>query len=341
MKYLVTLILALSLLLPISSFAQSDQSLRLITSPLPVNLATKPGTSISTPLRVQNAGSQTETLKMGLLKFSAYGDTGAPQLQEREPGDDYFDWVSFSEDTFTLAPNQWKTITMTIAVPESAAFGYYYAATFSRAAENVEEGQSQAALVGSTATLVLLEAQVPGAKRQAEIQSFSTDKPWYEFLPVHFSANLRNTGNVHVAPRGNIFITRNGQEVATLEVNLAKGNILPESNRVFEVSWNDGFPHYVERQAEGKVVTDESSQPEYRLEWDFSQADTLRIGHYEAKLVMVYDDGTKDVPIEATTSFWIVPWRGLIVSLVVAILVGIGLWTTLRSGWRKARPKHS
>ncbi len=137
---------------------------------------------------------------------------------EREPGDEFFDWVTFSPQTFTAAPNEWKTIKMTVAPPLSASLGYYYAVTFGRATESAP-GAEQTALVGSTATLVLLDVKVPFAKREAVIQSFSSDESWYEFLPATFHIIIKNTGNVHVAPTGNIFITRGATEVGQLKIN--------------------------------------------------------------------------------------------------------------------------
>src|SRR5690242_5252907 len=112
--------------------ANEPNAINLTTSPLPINLVTNPGTTISTDLRIKNSGSVTEHLKVGLLKFGANDTTGQPRLADREPGDDYFDWVKFSESNFTAEPNVWKTIKMTIKVPPSAALGYYYAVTFSR-----------------------------------------------------------------------------------------------------------------------------------------------------------------------------------------------------------------
>ena len=64
------------------------------------------------------------------MKFGAYGDSGKPQILERGPGDDYFDWVKFDRPTFDAPANVWQTIKMTINVPKSAAFGYYYAVVF-------------------------------------------------------------------------------------------------------------------------------------------------------------------------------------------------------------------
>ena len=169
-----------------------DGGLRLTTSPLPINLSVEPGSSVSTQLRIKNDGAQKETLKIDLMKFKADGESGAPLPLDREPGDDFFDWVHFSEDTFDIDSNQWKTINATFDVPETAAFGYYYAIVFSRAAEaSAEAGKSQ--IAGGTAILVLLEAKVPNAKREVTVTSFSADQKWYEFLPATFTVKLKNT----------------------------------------------------------------------------------------------------------------------------------------------------
>ncbi|QQR78615.1 MAG: hypothetical protein IPJ68_06120 [Candidatus Moraniibacteriota bacterium] len=37
--------------------------------------------------------------------------------------------------------------------------------------------------------------------REITVTEFSTDKTVYEFLPVNFTVSLKNSGNVHVAPR--------------------------------------------------------------------------------------------------------------------------------------------
>ncbi len=84
----------------------------------------------------------------------------------------FFDWISFSEKSFDVAPNQWKTITAAIKVPKDATFGYYYAVTFSRAQKEKATGPRQTAIVGATATLVLLEVRVPNAKREVEVLEF-------------------------------------------------------------------------------------------------------------------------------------------------------------------------
>lgn len=327
----ITSIFVCSVLL--SSLVQAESptgSLNLTTSPLPISLDTKPGSSVSADLRVQNSGSQTETLKVDLQKFRAYGESGKPQLISREPGDDYFDWVHFSETTFTAEPGVWKTIKMTINVPSSAAYGYYYAVVFSRANNQPTTDARSNSIIGGSATLVLLDVQTPGAKKQVDVLGYSAGRKLYEFLPVKFTVRLRNSGVVHVAPSGTIFIMRGKTQVATIPVNADKGNILPGSNRLFTASWTSGFPHYIDKIDNGKVVLDKTNQSEETLKWDFSQASKLRIGHYTAKLLLVYDNGSRDVPVEGTLGFWVVPWRIIGLFVIALLLIGRLIYKYLR-----------
>lgn len=322
------------LLTPSLTFAQ-DGSLRLVTSPLPISLTAEPGTTVTTELKVKNAGIDPETLKIDILKFNAYEDTGKPALHDIEPTDEFAKWVTFSEPTFTALPEEWKTITATFTVPKEASFGYYYAFVFTRA-EDREDPAQGTALVGGTATLVLLEARVPDAKREITVAEFSTDKTVYEFLPVNFRVSLKNSGNVHIAPRGNIFLSRGSEKnIALLELNLHKGSILPDSTRIFETDWKDGFPVYEETIEDGKVVLDETGAQTHHLTWNFENTSRLRFGKYTATMLLIYDDGTRHVPIEGVVSFWVVPWRLVAGGLFIALFFFIGMKSTFGKLWRR------
>ncbi|MBP9817864.1 hypothetical protein KBC75_03900 [Candidatus Shapirobacteria bacterium] len=312
-----------------------DNGLSLTTSPLPVNLVAEPGTAITTQLKVKNNGLEKETLTLGLMKFQAFGEEGKPKLLDREIGDDYFDWVSFSENDFELAPNEWKTITMTINVPAEAAFGYYYAVTFARKDSSVT-GLGTTKIVGATACLVLLEVRVQNAVRSIVVNDFLSSQKIYEFLPAKFFIRLKNRGNVHVVPRGNIFIDRgNDRDVGVLEINDVKGNVLPNSSRIFEASWNDGFPNYVEKKDGNKMLLDKKGNVKTELKWDLSQFSKFRWGKYTANMLLIYDDGTRDVPIEAKVDFWVIPYRIILVVLAILIPLVFGLWTIIGVIFRK------
>lgn len=333
--YSIVAVLLAGVVLPAAKVgAQATAPLRpplsLMTSPLPLNIITSPGKTVTADLRVKNNSTRTENLKIELLKFGASGESGNPQLQEREEKDVHFDWVSFSEPAFVAEPNVWKTIKMTIKTPDTAAFGYYYAVLFSRANPDRPTGGASG-VEGGVASLVLLNVDAPGAKREAKVAQILSAKKVYEFLPAEFTVKLRNSGNVHVAPVGSIFIKRGSKQVAVIDFNDQRGNILPGTNRVFENTWNDGFPRFEEKMVGNKATRE--------LKWDFGDIQKLRFGKYTATLVAVYDDGQRDVPVEAVVSFWVIPWRALGVLLLVLLLVGIGIWATLRSFWRKIRRK--
>jgi hypothetical protein len=305
-----------------SASAQSPEGLRLITSPLPINLSAKPGTSVQAAIKVKNDGAVQETLKTEVMKFKAYGENGAPQLMDPESGDDFINWISFSEKAFLVEP------------------GYYYAVVFSRAGDETKPEARQTALTGGTAVLVLLDAVVPDAKRQVDIVSFEANRSWYEFLPATFTIKLKNSGNVHVAPYGNIFISRvGGKNEFDLKINQGdgRGNILPDSNREFVAQWDDGFPVYRPKQEDGKIVRDEAGNIVKELKWDWKDASKLRFGKYTAKLALVYDDGTRDELLEAEVSFWVMPWRVIGASAVILFFAFIGFKNTFLGFFRKVR----
>lgn len=336
---LFTLFLVAGLFVPVISRAQTS-GLSLLTSPLPLLMKTTPGVPVTTDIKLRNTGTEEETLKVSLMKFEAYEDTGKPALMEPEPSDDFIKWVSFSEETFKVAPGEWKTIQATIAPPKEAAFGYYYAFVFARANENLSPEERRTALNGGTAVLGLLDVDVPGAKREVTLDTFLPDQKMYEFLPATFSVTLKNGGNVHGAPRGNIFIDKGDEkDIALLEVNKEKGNILPSSKRTFQATWDEGFPKYVPKIVDGKEVKDSKGNTEMELQWNWSDLSKIRFGHYTAKVLMIYDDGSRDVPLEGEVSFWVIPWRIIGVGVVVGLIILLGISSIFKSLFRKNKNK--
>jgi hypothetical protein len=343
MKRWLIIFAALLAALPSPALAQSVNStagLNIEISPLPIILDAKPGTAVSTDLRVRNSGTAPETLKVSLKTFSAEGPDGHVVLHDPTPSDDFTKWVSFSKSQFDAPPGAWQTIKMTVNLPPSAAFGYYYAAQFELA--NPPKPKPGAAnLQGAVAIFVLLNAEAPGASRRIEVTSFKADHSTYEFLPVNFSIAVRNTGNVHTAPHGNIFIKRGSKQIASLNVNSTEGMVLPKSNRIYASAWNDGFPVYVQAaNPDGTPIKDKNGKIKLHLKWDFAKASKLRFGHYTAQLLLVYNDGQRDVPITGTLSFWVVPWR--LILLIILLIAGPALivYVVMRRRFRKRLEKE-
>lgn len=301
-----------------------EGGVNLTISPLPINLVAKPGTSVSADLKVKNNNPKPERLKATLYKFRAYGDEGKPLIEDLGPADDYKSWVTFSQDQFEAEPNVWKTVKMTINVPKTAAFGYYYAVAFSRADE-VQPGKGINAISGATAILVLLEVESPNARRVLNLAEFNVDRTLYEFLPVSFKVKVRNDGNVHAVPHGVIFIKKGSKIVGQVSLNQARGNVLPQSNRIFSGSWTDGYPVYRDREEDGKAVLDQGGNTVRDLNYGSFDLRRLRFGKYTAQLVFAYDNGKSDIPLEASATFWVVPWRLLAGALLLLLVLGLGV----------------
>jgi hypothetical protein len=332
---LVGALLALAASSGRAAAASSTPGFNIITSPLPIKLLTTPGQTVTTELRVKNQSDQPETIKVGLMKFGATGENGVPDLFSLTSKDGYASWVHFEPSQFVARPGIWQTVKMTINVPQDASLGYYLAVTFSRANAAGQRGVTN--VNGSVATLVLLNVNTPNEKRALNIVSFTADHKLYEYLPVNFSIRLHNSGNIYVAPAGNIFISRGSKQLATLDFNPAGGSVLPSSNRVFTQPWKDGFPVFKQALVNDKPVPDGHGGTKQKLSWDLSHISKFRFGHYTAKLLAVYNDGRRDVPLQASVSFWVIPWELLFILLIILVIIGFGLWSLLRSGVRKTR----
>jgi hypothetical protein len=288
-------------------------------SPLPILLNAKPGESVSTDLRVNNPSTHDEKLKVIIKTFTQDGSEGTVNLHDPTPADTFINWISFSRTEFDAPPGLWQIVKMTVNVPKTASFGYYFAVEFTGANPPARTAGSGAAIQGAVASFVLLNAEAPGEVRHMRITSFNADHRFYEFLPSRFTIRLHNSGNVYAGASGNIFIMRGSKQVGVINVNENHGLVLPGANRVFSTAWDEGFPVYKTTiNKKGLLAKDNQGQPKRQLNWNFSQVSKLRFGHYTAKLALVYNDGNHDVPISGTLSFWVVPWR-LIIAVIILI----------------------
>lgn len=281
--------------------------INLTLSPTFLNLATDPGQAVSSQLKVTNNNNFTEYLKVDVAKYEITQGGERLNILKVTPEDDFAKWISFSEDSFTVAPNQTKNVKFTINPPKDAALGYYYALVVSRIKE--QDAKDAAVVTGAPVFSVLLEVRSPNAKRELQLLDFATDSLFYEYLPTTFNITLKNTGNLHIVPSGDVFVDWGGQkDTAILKANPGRGNILPQSKRTFDAVWDDGL-----------ITNVKNAKGVYETKFDFSKPlNKFRIGKYTAHLLVVYDNGQRDIPLEATASFWVIPWK-IILSLILFI----------------------
>jgi len=295
-------------------------SVRALTlSPPRTLLAASAGSEVGSVIRLFNESSVPVRLIFSFQDFAAEGETGAPRFL---PADNRTNsiarWIHLDKPDFVLAPKEERLVNFTITIPEDAvAGGYYGAILWSVQAESAEALGVN--IVGQTGTLVLLT--VTGALREEmRLTEFSRDETWYDALPVSFSVRLENTGTVHVIPEGAVEV-RNmfGKTVAAFPLNAFRGTILPNSIRRFNLRW--------EKQSDADTQT-----PSLVREWT-----NFAFGRYTARLSATY--GTEQAPLQAETSFWVLPWRilALLTAAIIIALLGGTLGIRSYNRWIRRR----
>lgn len=326
---LLTAIVSLASILPASA-AIPTNDFSLEVSPSPLVATVKPGTTTTLELKIHNASTKTEQLVIRARPFSFKTGTSDITISERTPPT-LAQEVNFSEPTFTLQANEWKTQKVMVTLPESAGFSYSFAVVIARENEVTTPGSSQT-IRGSVAVFTLLNIDKPGATRALTARGIKPEQSIYEYLPATLNLTFQNTGNTIVQPYGNVYIGRSADDtdpVSVLPLNPAGGYMLPGMLKKIDIVWNEGFPHYE------AGPPDKNGQPTQRLVWDWSQLSKFRFGRYTAKVVAVYNDGTRDVPVIGEVSFWVIPWRILLGALVVIALIVIGFWSLTKQLTRR------
>ncbi|MEO6513260.1 MAG: hypothetical protein ABIR37_01115 [Candidatus Saccharimonadales bacterium] len=312
------------------AYAANEFSLQVTPSPLVTTV--KPGVFKEVDLKIRNASSATEQLKIEARSFTFDSKSGDVKLRDTI-SPDIAPWLSFSAATFSVKPGEWYTQKVRINLPKESGFSYSFALLISRQ-NNPSPTEGGRLLKGSVAVFSLVNVDRPGATRKLEVPSFKASHGIYEFLPASFNLEFKNAGNTIVQPYGNVYIQRSSKDknpITTLPVNETRAYILPGSSRTLESSWNDGFPAF-------QTTPNSNGGSSQKLAWNFEHISHFRIGRYTAKLVAVYNDGQRDVPIEAEVSFWVIPWKTIILIIfALAALWYFGHWRNKRRTQKAVR----
>jgi hypothetical protein len=277
---------------------------------------------------------------MEVKTFGAYGSSGQAAITNFSSGNPAQGYIKLTPSTFTAPPDQWSYVQASISIPKTASLGYYYALVFQPALPSGIPHPGHAVINGSNAILILINTNSANESKQLGIAKFSVNKKLFEYLPANFSITVHNPGNIFLAPVGDIYISKNSNgsnTIDTLPINAGAGNVLPGTNRAFTATWSDGFPVFVAEDKDGQPVLSKSGNPVEQLKWKFADANKFRFGEYYARLALAYNNGTREVLLNSTVSFWVIPWKLLLVALLILLIILAALFIIIRSIWRKIR----
>lgn len=322
-KHLIISILTFfSFFLPFNTVSaqQKTNLLDITVNPSAIEITNDPGTNFQGKFRIRNNANISINFALSVSKLLPNGSYDMVSPTDASAQDEFIHWISFGQATISAKPKEWTTIAYSIAIPKTAAFGYYYGIKISQATNQQQVPGSK--IQGEVLIPLLLTVRKNGAVAKATVISFKPTFFLNEYLPVLFTVRVSNSGNVQVKPRGNIFVhTGNDNNMATLDINASQGNILPGGNRAFTASWNDGFFVKEPIMKDGEIELDKNNKPMTHLVINWNNLTHFRIGKYTANLLLVYDNGKRDVPIEAATTFWVFPYTIVGVSIISILII--------------------
>lgn len=264
-------------------------------APPVLTLSANPGDTINAQINLRDISNSPLIVTGTINDFSAKGESGEPNIdiQNSEPSPySIKPWMQPLAQ-LNLKSKEMQKLPVVIKVPANAAPGGYWGVVrFTATPPDMQ--QTGVALSASLGSLIFVRVN-GDAKESMEVASFYTSEPGkdtaaslFESTPVDFVLRIKNTGTVHEQPVGRITVTDMfGREAAAVNMNLEGRNVLPGSIRKFTAPLDKG-----------------------------ALGTTSLFGKYTATITVTY--GAKKLTTTSTLTFWVVPYR-----LIILIIIGI------------------
>ena len=314
-KYNKLLLVLGVVLFSLVSFSLKNRAYAL-TQPTKVEIDGEPGKVLTGTLELYNEQEQEITFYLSYQNFEARGEGGSPSFLDYD-GTGLASWIKTAQSV-TLKPKERIEFPYEIQIPQDMEPGTYLAAIFfgNTPPQAMEGGQ----VTIGTKLGTLLFLNLPGAKVEgAGVTEFSTEGGnFFSYLPLNLYYRFSNNGALKVMPFGSIDIKcLFGRTVGTLDANISKGNVLPNSVRKFVITWDRLRQDNVnEKEDKTEGVKMEPGQKLSFFDAVKVQIKNFAFGKYTATLNVNYGD---NLSATKETSFWVIPWQ--LLSLVIAALV--------------------
>lgn len=285
-----------------TSSVLAQRGLELSVTPTLFEMAAVPGQVWNSSVKVINSNPYDLVVYAKVVNFAPKGESGEgkfmPVFEDFTEGKTLAEWITVSDESIVIPPENSKSIPFSVKVPEDASPGGHFAAIM----VGTKPPDDKPAMHMSTSQIVtsLFFVRVAGdVVEEGVIREFTTTKNFVSTPVANFSLRFENKGNVHIQPQGQIEITNMwGKERGVIPINRQThfGNVLPESIRKFEFTWH-GEPSLMD------------------------------IGRYKASVTLGYGTDARQFQT-STTYFWVVPVKSISIFLFSLIFI---IWFISRS----------
>jgi hypothetical protein len=283
-------------LIPLIASAQATEGVQI--KPAIVEDKAKPGDTFQFTLTVTNIAPVAKTFYLSAQDIKSVDEQGIPVFSSDDQVTQYSlsTWIALPQSSIQLAAGEAKTIPFTVHVPAGAGPGSHYGGVFLDARPPKE--QATGAAVGMKVGSIVSIRIAGDIAEEARLREFSTDKLIYGEPTVAFHSKVENLGNVLVRPLGLIEVTNMfGKKIATMRVNDSGASVFPTQERVYTNDW---------------------------------AYEDFAFGRYQAVVSLVYGDEARKT-ISGTTSFWVLPFKPIMIILGSVLGVALVLFFLIRS----------
>ncbi len=297
-----TILIALFFLFSNVSPSRAQSPLSIGTAPTSEKLQLRPGEKYQGEIVVWNLSTQTTTYQIvvrGFKQVENQPGTAIMLTEEEEKRTLYSaaSWVTTSKEQIELVPNKNEKIFYEIDVPEDITKGEYNV-IIAFISDTETKSLGTTAFTTLTAGTPILIKVGEEFVENAELLKFSTDKNFYEVPTVRFETRIKNLGDTHISPVGEIILSNIfNQEIGKIIFNANGQSILRDNLGNYMTVWDYGSFLTKDR----KII----------------------LGPINAKLIVTYRNFQPGfAPLIAETSFWVIPWKYIVLAILI-IITGI------------------
>ncbi len=253
--------------------------------------------------KVVNQSNAPLTFDISVQDYIVSDTQGTPQILPPNSLSNKYSaaaWIGVSPSQFTLKPGQTQVVNYYVQIPSYAKPGGHYAAIVTK--PRVEGVDNATGGVVNTQIGSLFYVTINGpVKESASVFKFFTNF-LHEYGPVDVLTQIRNLGDLHIAPKGTVKVTG---LFFNESQNLPTHNIFPEATRDFTNRFGS----------------------------------MLMFGPYKAQLTASYGQNG-NLPLVSSLTFWVFPWRLTIIIILIVIAVILGAKYYKKRKNQRKNPDH-
>lgn len=178
-----------------STSAKGDEPVEISISPVNHKIEIEQGETYNGKVTVANVGKKEFDYEISAKPYGVKNASYTDVTFEANEYTDIVNWITFSQESGHLMPNESNIIDFSITVPEKAISIGQYLVIVASAVNEVQDGQSGLDVIGSVGSVVY--ASISGdAKNSGEITENSIPS-FYFSGPISLNSTVKNTGDVH------------------------------------------------------------------------------------------------------------------------------------------------